>query len=83
MTVLGIIGQPMPGSFAGVAPARVVGDDHVNPFFPVIDVLMNDRIVERRPSCLPQSCGKRDPNPICLARLWGYSPSSILILNRA
>ena len=29
MTVLGIIGQPMPGSCAGEAPARVVGDDHV------------------------------------------------------
>ena len=48
------------------------------PFFPVVDVLMNDRIVDHRLSCLPQSCGKSDPSPSRLARWWGYSPSSIL-----
>ena len=48
------------------------------PFFPVVDVLMNDRIVDHRLSCLPQSCGKPDPSPSRLARWWGYSPSSIL-----
>jgi hypothetical protein len=48
------------------------------PSFPVVDVLMNDRIVDHRLSCLPQPCGKPDPNPSRHARLWGYAPSSIL-----
>jgi hypothetical protein len=49
-----------------------------DPFLPVVDVLINDRIVDHRLSCLPQSRGKPDPNPIRLARLWGYSLSSRL-----